>query len=128
MSFNLKIVAHWSDHEEFASVSAQKYLGLIEPGVGGEVAALGQFLDLLVGLEGVVLHLEELEDVSPRTADEVRLGGTDRNRLSALHAEVAHRQPPTPRNVQEHQLVVRFRSHAARVLGLGGRKSNYLER
>jgi hypothetical protein len=56
--FDLEVIADWSNHEEFSPISAQEYLGLIEPCVRSEVSAFGQFLNLLVCFEAVVLYLE----------------------------------------------------------------------
>lgn len=51
MSFHLKIVTDWSNHEQLSTISANQYLGLIEPSMSSKISCLWQFLHLLVGLE-----------------------------------------------------------------------------
>lgn len=58
MSLDFEVIAHRADHKEFSPISANEYLGLIEPCMSGEVASLRQFLNLLVSLERIVLNLE----------------------------------------------------------------------
>lgn len=41
VSFDLKVVADWSDHEKFASISAEQDFGFVEPGVGCKVSDFG---------------------------------------------------------------------------------------
>lgn len=58
MPLYFEVIANRANHKEFSSISANKYLGLIEPCMCGEVASLWQFLHLLIGLEGIILHFE----------------------------------------------------------------------
>lgn len=60
---HLVVVADGANHEQLPAISANEYLGLVEPAVHCEVPILGQLLYLLCGLEGVILHLVELEQV-----------------------------------------------------------------
>lgn len=57
----------------------------------------------------------------------MRLGGAYGQRGRTHDWEIAHRQPPAPRNVQEYELVLGLAGEAASVLGLGGREGDYLE-
>ena len=127
MPFNFKVVADWPYHEELASVSANDYLGLVEPGVGREVSGFGQLFNFLVGFEGVVFDFEELEDISACAADEVGLGGADGDGLCPLDAEIADCQASAATDVEEHELVVGLCGHAAGILGLGGGEGDDFE-
>lgn len=127
MPFDFEVVANRPYHEELASVGADNYFGLVEPGVGREVSGFRQLFNFLVGLEGVVLDLEELEDISACAADEVGLGGADGDGVGTLDAEIADGEASAATYVEEHELVVGLCGHAAGVLGLGGGEGDDFE-
>lgn len=58
MPLDFEVITYWTDHEEFSSICANEYLGLIKPCMSSEVASLRQFLHLLVSLERIILNLE----------------------------------------------------------------------
>lgn len=127
MPFYFEVITDGANHKELPSICTHEDLGFIEPGVGSKVAYLGQLLDFLVGFEGIVFDLKQLEDVAAGTADEMGLSGANSYGVSAFDAEVAHRETPAPRYIEEHELAVWFSRHAAGVLRLRGGKCNDFE-
>ncbi len=78
MPFNFKIISHRPNHKEFASVSSNQYLCLVEPSVSCEVTSFGQFLNFLVRLKRIILNFKQLKYIFACTANKVRLSRTNR--------------------------------------------------
>ena len=120
MSFYFEIVANWTNHEKLPSISSDNYLGLIKPSMSCEISRLGQLFDLFIGFEGIVFNLEQFEDISSCTADQMGLSGANSNRLSSLNTEIADSQSSTSTNIQKHQLIFWFSCHTTGIFGLRG--------
>lgn len=113
LPLDFEIIAHRSDHEQLPSICADQYFCLIKPCMCSEISGFWQFLYIFIRFKWVILNFEQLENVFPWARDQVRLSRTNHQWISAFDCEIAHSQASASWNVQEHQLVVGLRSHAA---------------
>ena len=94
------------NNEYLTPISCDYDLFALVPGVGGDSPALGEFLDVLEGLESVLLYLEQPEGAAPADAYEMAVGGAYAELVDVSEGEATLSQRLALEGVHKQQLVV----------------------